>query len=686
MSEIICLDADWTIFECESDQNPNHFSTAESPAYVIYTSGSTGRPKGVVNTHQGLVNHNVAVSRMFDLNSSDRVLQFSSLSFDIAVEEIFPAWISGAAVVLRGEDAMLEPSVFLREIARLGITILDLPTAYWHAWVEGMAILGASLPESLRLVVVGGEKAQTSVLNRWQEIAGDRVRWINTYGPTEATVIATAFEPNAATITGDVPIGRPIANARVYVLDKHLQPVAVGLPGELYLGGMGVARGYLGHPGLTAEKFVPDPFGQTPGSRLFRTGDLARWRPEGDLQFLGRVDHQVKIRGFRVEPGEVEAALLEHAEVRAAFVLARKDESGEGRLEAFVMTRSGFSIAPGEFRRFLRERLPRHLIPSAFFEVEALPLTHNGKVDREALAHRSKSAVNPLSLASRPTDEVEAKLAAIWENLLDVRQVGVTDDFFELGGHSLLAVRLLARIEADFGKPLPLSALFLGATIKELANRLRSPSAAGQSGPLVTLQPEGKGAAFFCVHPAGGIVYCFLELAQQLGTGHPFHAFQAPGLDGECEPFARLDEMAACYVEALLLKQPSGPYHLGGWSLGGLVAFEMARQLRERGYAIATLALFDVQAPDPSRKHDPAVVEVARQLRSLGEGVEILGMMEGNDGDDALVMAEIANEMAEAFGGDIRKLFAMLRTLSPGAAARRHSRPLRDRSGVSRRR
>ena len=590
-------------------------------------------------------------------------MQFSTLSFDIAVEEIFPAWISGATVVLRGDDAMLDPSQFTRWIDREEITVLDLPTAYWHAWVEGMAGRGDVLPASLRLVVVGGEKAQASTHARWRGLAGDRVRWINTYGPTEATVIATAFEPEGP--ADDLPIGRPIANLRAYVLDRQSQPVAIGLPGELYLGGEGVARGYLGHPALTAEKFVPDPFGPNPGGRLFRTGDLARWRADGVLEFLGRVDHQVKIRGFRVEPGEIETALLAHPDVRAAAVLARKDGGGESRLDAHVVAGQDGRISPAILRQFLRERLPRHMIPATFSILDGLPLTPNGKVDRKALALLDRPEAVREGTAIRPRNEVEAKLAAIWEDLLDVRPVGVDDDFFDLGGHSLLAVRLLARIESQFGRALPLSALFLGATIEELATRLREPVAAGQGGPLVTIQPQGDGAPFFCVHPAGGIVYCFRELASHLGKAHPFHAFQAPGLDGEREPFVDLEAMAACYVEALKVRQPTGPYHLGGWSLGGLVAFAMAHRLRAAGDEVATLAIFDAQAPDPSRKHDPAVVEVARQLRELGDGLEILGMKGDDAGRDALVMAEVAGEMAGAFGGDALKLVAHLRALSP---------------------
>ena len=499
-AEVINLDAGWDAIAGEADANPEGEVGAETAAYVIYTSGSSGRPKGVVVTHRGLVNHNVAAMRVFGLGPGDRVLQFSTLSFDIAVEEIFPAWISGATVVLRGDDEMLEPSRFSRWIERERITVLDLPTAYWHAWVEGMTGRGEGPPESLRLVVVGGEKAQASAFARWRELVGDRIRWINTYGPTEATVIATAFEPEG--VNDVLPIGRPIANVRTYVLDGQYRPVAIGLPGELYLGGLGVARGYHRDPALTAAKFVPDSFSSVPGARLFRTGDRARWRADGVLEFLGRVDHQLKIRGFRVEPGEIEAALLDHPEVHDVVVLARQGDGGEARLDAYVVAGRDAGLSPGDLRRFSRERLPRHMVPSTFAILDALPLSPVGKVDRDALA-RLEPAREEAS-GRRPRDEVEAQLVEIWGDLLDVRPVGIDDDFFDLGGHSLLAVRLLARIESRFGKALPLSALFLGATVAEVATRLREPVATGQGGPLVTIQPEGDGSAFFCVHPAGG--------------------------------------------------------------------------------------------------------------------------------------------------------------------------------------
>ena len=657
---VLCLDADRALIAREPSAAPPRAATPESAAYVIYTSGSTGTPRGVIVPHRGLVNHNTAAAKLFDLTPADRVLQFSSLSFDIAVEELFPAWIAGAAVVLRGGDETLEPAEFSRRISRDRITVLDLPTAYWHAWVDGLTALGETLPASLRLVIVGGEKAQSAAYARWKALATDRVRWLNTYGPTEATVIATAFEPPADWGRGrdDLPIGRPIANTQVYLLDRHLRPVPLGLPGELFIGGEGVARGYLDRSALTAERFPPDPFAATPGARLFRTGDLARWRPDGTLEFLGRTDHQVKIRGFRVEPGEVEAALLQHPAVREAVVLARVDGAGVGRLDAYVVMDENAGASPATLRSFLVDRLPRHMVPATISPLPALPLTVSGKVDRRALPEPNQV---PRAAAVPPRDDLEAGLVAIWEDVLDARPIGIADNFFDLGGHSLLAIRLLARVEAKYGRRLPLSALFFGATIEDLAVLLRQPSTAEAWTPLVPIQPEGSGTPFFCVHPAGGIVYCFRDLARLMGTDRPFYGLEAAGLDGERAPVGRLEEMAARYVEAIRAAQPAGPYHLGGWSLGGLIAFEMARQLREQRHEVATVALFDTQAPAADRRVDPETLALARQLRELGEGVEALGLLESDE--DAVALAEVARELALGFGGDVRKLFDHMRRL-----------------------
>ncbi|GAC1464696.1 MAG: hypothetical protein NVSMB9_03630 [Isosphaeraceae bacterium] len=644
----------------------------DDPAYLIYTSGTTGTPRGAVLTHGGLANHALASADLFELGPDDRVLQFASLSFDIAVEEIFPAWSRGATVVLRGPDETLEPTRFLHWIEERRITVLDLPTAYWHILVNGLAATKQTLPPSLRLVVVGGERALPSVYRKWLLIGGNSIRWVNTYGPTETTVIATTFEPLTPSIPAytevadELPIGRPIANTRIYVLDTQLQPVPPCVPGELFIGGAGVGRGYLGQPALTAERFVPDPFSVDPGARLFRTGDLARWRGDGQIEFLGRLDDQIKIRGYRVEPGEVEVALLAHPEVTEAAVVAAQDANGDARLDAFVVTERENTALPGELRQYLREKLPRPLVPSSFTILKSLPLTPSGKIDRRSLATATTKS-DPLSdVPLTPRDETESRLVRIWENVLDVRPVGIGDNFFDIGGHSLLAILLLARIEEEFGRRLELSALFLGPTIEEQAIRLRSPLSIPRPqswSPIVTIQTQGSLPGFFCVHPAGGIVYCFQELALKLGTDQPFHAFQSAGLEEGQTPLESIDEMANCYVKVLQQVQPSGPYHVGGWSLGGVVAFEMARKLLEQGKEVATLALFDSRAPSPIEKVIPS------SLESMAREFAALGLLSAQDTAsdprvDALVLAEFSGELTMEFGGNVAHLIRRLRDLS----------------------
>jgi amino acid adenylation domain-containing protein len=669
-ASVVVLDAPGALDGWPAD-DPRVDVARDDPAYVIYTSGSTGVPRGAIVSHGGVVNHALAAAELFDLSPEDRVLQFASLSFDIAVEELFPAWARGATVVLRGGDEILEPSRFSRWVDERRISVLDLPTAYWHAWVNDLAARGESLPAAPRLVVVGGEKAQASVLAKWHAIGGARIHWLNTYGPTETTVIATAFAPPPppppeGSPAGEIPIGRPIANVRTYVLDPRMELAPVGVAGELYIGGAGVGLGYLNRPDLTAERFVADPFGPEPGARLFRTGDRVRWRADGQLEFLGRCDLQLKIRGHRVEPGEVEAALLAHPALRTAAVVAGVGPDGHARLDAYIVGESGASVAD-DLRRWLRRSLPAYAIPSTFTALEALPMTPSGKVDRASLPPPEAGVTGSLAAHVAPRDEIESRLARLWEEVLEVHPVGISDSFFDLGGHSLLAIRLLGRIEEELGRRLALQALFLGPTIEDQAALLRTaPERTGEWSPLVAIRDRGSRPPFFCIHPAGGIVYCFGALARALGNAQPFYALQAAGLEDDRPPLTRVEDLARSYIAAIQRVQPQGPYHLGGWSLGGLVAFEMARQLAEEGHVVATLALLDTRAPAAS---GPLVSKELEALAREVAGLELLGPRDpaADPRDDALVLAEFAGGLAVEFGGDIPRLIAHLRGLDPDA-------------------
>jgi thioesterase domain-containing protein/acyl carrier protein len=389
-------------------------------------------------------------------------------------------------------------------------------------------------------------------------------------------------------------LGRPLQNVRTYVLDTQMQPMPVGVPGELHIGGDGLARGYLGRPDLTAERFVPDPFCSTPGARLYRTGDRVRYRADGTLEFLGRIDFQVKIRGFRVELGEIEAALLEQPALRQALVMAREDAPGDKRLVAYVVPEAGQTLEVTALRSALQQRLPEHMVPSAFVLLAALPLNPNGKVDRRALPAPG-AAERPDFVA--PRDLLELQVAALWEEVLRTRPVGVTQSFFDLGGHSLLAVSLMLQIERRLGRKLPLSTLFTHPTVEALASLLRTEDSRPAWTPLVSIQPHGARTPLFCVHPIGGSAFCYTLLARHLGQEQPLYGLEARGLDGESPPFHTIEEMATAYVEAICRVQPEGPFLLAGWSLGGVVAFEMARQLTRRGQRVGLVALLDSWSP-----------------------------------------------------------------------------------------
>ena len=467
---------------------PEDAAHPDALAYVIYTSGSTGRPKGVGVTHRSVVSHNRSSVALFGLTERDRVAQITSLGFDISVEEIFPTWAAGATVAFRPDGVPAYGSGFLAWLEREGVTVLNIPTAFWHAWVADLAASGERVPAAIRLVVVGGEKARPQALADWRKVAPG-VRWLNSYGPTEATVTTTVHEPAADETDGrDIPIGAPVAGARAYVLGADLLPVGLGEEGELFIAGAGVARGYLNRPSLTAERFVPDPFTGTPGARLYRTGDRVRWREDGELEFLGRLDEQVKVGGFRVEPAEVEQVLGEHPAVLEAAVVARDDGTGNQRLVGYAVPRAGAGLDEGALRRWLRERLPGYMVPSAVVLLDHMPLSAHGKVDRRALP--APAALEPLAPEYAPAPGSTAEeLAEIWREVLGTARIGAGDDFWDLGGHSLLGMQVLSRVRQHFGVELPVRALFDAPTLAALAERIDAARGEAVRAPLPPLRP-----------------------------------------------------------------------------------------------------------------------------------------------------------------------------------------------------
>jgi amino acid adenylation domain-containing protein len=466
---LLDLDAASAAIAAERDDDPAGGAEPGNLAYVIYTSGSTGTPKGVGVEHRALAAYVAGAAREYGLGAGDRVLQYHSVSFDPAAEEIFATLASGAALVPLA-DALAEPAILWELCRREGVTVLDLPTAVWHTLVPHLGTDPAALPATLRLLVMGGERALPGAVAAWWRVAGERVRLLNSYGPTETTIGATLWDAAEAAGAEEpvVLIGRPVPDCRVYVLDGEMKPVPPGVPGELCVGGVQVARGYLGRPAGTAERFVPDPFGPRAGARLYRTGDRGRWRPDGTLEYLGRVDEQVKIRGFRIEPGEIEGVLRRHAGVSACAVVAREDVPGEQRLVAYVVG----GAAPEALREHLRRTLPEYMVPAAIVPLERLPLTPNGKLDRRALPAPDFASDDTAYAA--PRTPVEEVLAEIWAGVLPVERVGVNDNFFALGGHSLLATRVASRVRELLGVELRVRAIFEGPTVAGLADAVEA--------------------------------------------------------------------------------------------------------------------------------------------------------------------------------------------------------------------
>ncbi|MCP4658569.1 MAG: amino acid adenylation domain-containing protein [bacterium] len=623
------------------DNPPQRRSDPDYLAYVIFTSGSTGRPKGAMVTHRGMLNHLRRKIRDLDLRASDVIAQTASQCFDISVWQFLSGLLLGGRIRIVASDVVRDPACLLDAVAASGVSVLEAVPSLIRFLLEEISRRAAEQPEprqltALRWLVPTGEALPPDLCRQWFQLC-PRIPLVNAYGPTECSddvthqVLTAGPRPHQRS----VPIGRPLGNLEIYVLDAGLRPLPMGIPGELCVGGEGVGRGYLNEPRRTAEVFVPAPFSREPGARMYRTGDLGRHLADGSLEFLGRLDHQVKIHGLRIELQEIEAVLRQHPGVQAGGVAVRQD-----RLVAYVVTRSAPSHdALGEY---LEARLPRYMVPAVFVEIEELPLLPNGKLDRGELRRRPLRESDRMKLRERgeyvrPRTRLELELVRIWEELLDSHPIGVRDDFFALGGNSFLALQLMARIRARLGRELPLARLFDASSIAALALLLEKEPPDAPSSPLVPLRSPAAGEAdpsrppLFFVHPSHGGVLVYRELAERLGSEQPFYGLQAPGLEpgGWARQPGSVQEMARLYLDAVRTVWPQGPYRLGGWSFGGLVAFEMARQLTEGGQEVAVLALVDTTAPIGIGNADDIselgghlwdeILEVSEEeLRSLG--------------------------------------------------------------------
>lgn len=608
---IVCLDKDIPSF------SPTTFVSAsgENLAYIIYTSGSTGTPKGVAIEHRQLLNYLQGIQEKLNLPSGANYATVSTFAADLGNTVIFPALCSGGCLHIISQERATDPQAIAAYFQQHSIDCLKIVPSHLQALLS--ASNAAQILPKKRLIL-GGEPLMWNLIETIKKYNPD-CSIFNHYGPTETTVGVLTYQVRMQgdRISQTVPLGRPLPNTQIYLLDSHLQPVPVGVAGELYIAGAGLARGYLNQPELTAEKFICKSLTQEPETRLYKTGDLARYLPDGNIEFIGRVDHQVKLRGFRIELGEIEAVLGQHPAVQKTVVMVREDVPGNKRLVAYVVVNQTSVPTVSQLHQFLKQKLPEYMIPSAIVKLEALPLTPNGKVDRRALLAPDTARPELQSAFVAPRDTLELQLVQIWEDVLNVRPIGVTDNFFTLGGHSLLAVRLIALLQQQFGQNLPLATLFLAPTIEHLASTLGQPTDERQWSPLVKIQSGGSKRPFFCVPGAGGNVIYFYHLARHLGSDQPFYGLQARGLDGEQMPHTQVEDMAACYIEALQTVQPQGPYLLGGHSFGSKVAFEMALQLLHQGQEVALLAILDTPAPLPTNK--PVEVEHDDDARYLTE-------------------------------------------------------------------
>ncbi len=597
-AKIVCLDSDWPIIAKYNDNNLNIVLGSHSPIYMIFTSGSTGKPKGVRTLH-----YNVAAlicnTNHMQTVETDVFAKVNNFAFDISTWEIWTPLVIGASIIGIPEEIKFSPHIFAEFIYKKGITMLYLPTALFHS-------ISAEIPSafgSLRLLVVGGEALDP---NRAREVLANNPPqgFINAYGPTEVTCNSAWYDvkklpPSAIR----VPIGRPISNTQFYVLSPKLQLLPIGAKSELYIAGAGVSKGYLERAELTEKHFLQNPFKhEDEFPRLYRTGDLVRYLSDGNLEFLGRVDHQVKIRGFRIEIGEIESTLRRHEAIREVIILVREDESNNKRLVAFIAFHVE-CLTPSieELRNFLKEYLPIYMVPSIFIILDALPLNTNAKVDRSKLMQMEISADNSSKQETYPRNEFEVRLIRIWEDILGLRNPSIRTNFFEAGGDSLRAVQLLSAIKNEFSKLLPLELLYEEGSIESLAVHLKSNNIRPTGSVLVKLYKDSSGASpLFLVHPLSGSVMCYNPLARMLQ--YPLFGLQSASLETDTKPIETIEKMASQYLASLLKVQKTGPYFLGGWSFGGVVAYEMAQQLEDMGHVVSDIILFDSAAPDKAQK------------------------------------------------------------------------------------
>jgi amino acid adenylation domain-containing protein len=591
-AQLVALDREAEIWTQQSTENLSSQSSATNLAYVMYTSGSTGQPKGVSILHRGVVRL-VKEIDYASFTAADVCLHLAPISFDASTLEFWSALLNGGKLVIFPPHQL--------SLAELGqivkqhqVTTLLLTAGLFQLVVDRQIEILAPLSKLL----TGGDVMSVAHAQKFLDTFPN-CQLINVYGPTENTTFTTCALITAPLQLGaSMPIGWPIANTQVYILDEQLQPLPDGVAGELYTGGDGLARGYFNRPELTAEKFVPHPFNPDPDARLYRTGDLARYLPDGAIEFLGRIDNQVKINGFRIELGEIETVLSQHPAISQTVVIVREDRPSDKRLVAYYVAKSGSQPNTSELRDFIAQRVPNYLIPAVFVLLSALPMTTNSKIDRRALPAPEDSHQPRANRFIAPRSELEIQLTKIWRKVLGLNSIGIRDNFFELGGNSLIAVRLFVEIEQIWERNLPLATLFQAQTIESLADVLLQQAWTAPWSPLVPIQTNGSQPPLFFVHSVGGNILEYYQIAHYLGQEQPVYALQSLGLDGQQEPLTCVEEMASRYIQEIQTIQPQGPYFLAGYSFGGLIVYEIAQQLSAQGQKVDLLALLDTNHPN----------------------------------------------------------------------------------------
>jgi amino acid adenylation domain-containing protein len=602
----IILDDIWTNLKSYPGTDPDIHVKGEDLIYILYTSGSTGQPKGVQIKHYNLVNFLYSMQKQPGLTAADKLLAVTTISFDIAGLELWLPLITGAQIVLADADAAKDGNALLDIISKEKITVMQATPYTWRIMLEA-----GWKTEKLK-VICGGEALPMDLARRILERATSL--W-NVYGPTETTIWSTIKQITAQDSV--ISIGKPIDNTSIYILDKYLNPLAAGTAGEIYIGGEGIAHGYLNQPELTAQKFVPDPFSVEPGARMYSTGDLGTFAADGNLMYLSRVDAQVKIRGYRIETGEIEFNLTKEQSIKQAVVVARADNNKVDKLVAYVVLNDNAVNGADnndlvhQWRDNLRLSVPDYMVPDNFVVIDVMPMTPNGKVDKKALAARNVIVTDTAHYVAPRTD-VEKLVTDMWTELLGIENVGIHDDFFELGGHSLIAVQVMARIEKETGKRLPLAVLFENSTVEKLALMLEMDGKSITWDSLVPIKPTGTKVPLYIVHGAGLNVLLFNTLAKHMDEDQPVFGLQAKGLNGVDEPLVKLEDIAAHYIAAIKVQNPSGPYALAGYSFGGVIAYEMARQLEALNNEVRMLAMFDTYAYR-TPYYDPLPVKLVKR-------------------------------------------------------------------------